>query len=341
MSEYVSRIQVAEATYDIKDKNARNSSQINEQIVNVINESVTPKIEELEEKIDKVSNGITSINKTIKPDANGNIQLNAEDVNAVHKSHVDLLGSIDMAGHVKLSEGNIQIELKEGETIIPDADKDTAASLYDTQQMGIALNNKIDSISGGEGCIKSVNGQKITPGDPQGRVIITGEDIPFSKEDDTKLKDVIESLDNSRVIPNSSETPTEPLVNLQIGATTYKIQGSGSGSSTHKYSTEEKVIGEWIDGKPVYEKTFNFTGIKDNIFNDFPHNCGSIATINITGMVDNWMPINCRDTDGVIIVNVWIAEIEYIRIQMKGMNQYSTTGTNTAIITLQYTKTTD
>lgn len=24
----------------------------------------------------------------------------------------------------------------------------------------------------------------------------------------------------------------------------------------HKYSTEEQVVGEWIDGKPLYEKTF-------------------------------------------------------------------------------------
>ena len=31
---------------------------------------------------------------------------------------------------------------------------------------------------------------------------------------------------------------------------------AGSGSEWHEYSTSEKVVGTWIDGKPIYEKTF-------------------------------------------------------------------------------------
>jgi hypothetical protein len=31
----------------------------------------------------------------------------------------------------------------------------------------------------------------------------------------------------------------------------------GSGSSEHTYSTEEQVIGTWIDGKTIYEKTID------------------------------------------------------------------------------------
>ena len=30
---------------------------------------------------------------------------------------------------------------------------------------------------------------------------------------------------------------------------------AGSGSKWHEYSTSEKVVGKWIDGKPIYEKT--------------------------------------------------------------------------------------
>ena len=40
----------------------------------------------------------------------------------------------------------------------------------------------------------------------------------------------------------------------------YKIYGIQQGSKTvdyHEYSTEEKVVGKWIDGKSVYEKTFD------------------------------------------------------------------------------------
>ena len=30
-----------------------------------------------------------------------------------------------------------------------------------------------------------------------------------------------------------------------------------TGEDYHVYSTEEKIVGEWIDGRPVYEKTLN------------------------------------------------------------------------------------
>lgn len=32
-----------------------------------------------------------------------------------------------------------------------------------------------------------------------------------------------------------------------------------TGEEYHKYSTEEHIVGEWIDGSPVYEKTFVFS----------------------------------------------------------------------------------
>ena len=36
--------------------------------------------------------------------------------------------------------------------------------------------------------------------------------------------------------------------------------GSGSGSSEHTYSTTEQVVGTWIDGSTLYEKTLHWTG---------------------------------------------------------------------------------
>ena len=36
---------------------------------------------------------------------------------------------------------------------------------------------------------------------------------------------------------------------------------AGSGSEWHEYSTEEKVVGKWIDGKPLYQKTLSFDNI--------------------------------------------------------------------------------
>lgn len=36
--------------------------------------------------------------------------------------------------------------------------------------------------------------------------------------------------------------------------------GSGGGAS-HTYSTTEQVVGTWLDGKPLYEKTFEWNNV--------------------------------------------------------------------------------
>lgn len=51
----------------------------------------------------------------------------------------------------------------------------------------------------------------------------------------------------------------------------YKGQPVSGGSSGETYSTEETVIGTWIDGKPLYRKCFqanNYT-IALNVWHDF------------------------------------------------------------------------
>lgn len=35
------------------------------------------------------------------------------------------------------------------------------------------------------------------------------------------------------------------------------VNGNGGGSSGHTYSTSEQVVGTWIDGKSLYEKTYS------------------------------------------------------------------------------------
>ena len=38
-----------------------------------------------------------------------------------------------------------------------------------------------------------------------------------------------------------------------------KVKNNGGGGSSHTYSTTEQVVGTWIDGKPLYEKTWDFS----------------------------------------------------------------------------------
>lgn len=42
-----------------------------------------------------------------------------------------------------------------------------------------------------------------------------------------------------------------------IGLKFKMVTGSG-GSSKHSYSTEEQIVGTWVNGKPIYERTFVF-----------------------------------------------------------------------------------
>ena len=54
--------------------------------------------------------------------------------------------------------------------------------------------------------------------------------------------------------------------------------GSSGGSSTDTYSTDETVVGTWLDGKTIYRKCFTFgaLGVEEYTFN---HNIANISTI--------------------------------------------------------------
>ena len=103
------------------------------------------------------------------------------------------------------------------------------------------------------------------------------------------------------------------------------------------YSTEEQVIGQWIDGKPLYRKVYklptNFV-IRANAWT----NTGIPSTdkeIIINSMV--LRVINGEETDHFSDVNVgqWNGTLQVIRNNLQ-LNMY-----NDGYIILEYTKTTD
>ena len=108
------------------------------------------------------------------------------------------------------------------------------------------------------------------------------------------------------------------------------------------YSYEEKEIGYWVDGKPIYQKTVSFTGITD----------GKTIAFNISNVAD------VIDINAIIHLSdksVWDKAPEsagsnaYVRPQfLKSSNSvvlsvtnYSSWAQGGGFITLQYTKTTD
>ena len=154
------------------------------------------------------------------------------------------------------------------------------------------------------------------------------------------------------IADDSTNEETDIKVHRLTAGELAEICSTLPGATTQypKYSTTEQVVGEWIDGKPIYQKT---------ITPSLPSQKGWVA---------NWVDVSALNIDkmisqkGFFINNNWQADIpeawgdgttkEAMSV-MKwgfdsstgylGINQYTngTTYTGDLYITLQYTKTTD
>lgn len=106
----------------------------------------------------------------------------------------------------------------------------------------------------------------------------------------------------------------------------------------HEYSTEEKVVGKWIDGKPLYEKTFSSITITNNADNfvsdDFGDKTIRHFQIDFNGISNNLTSSN--NYSDTLFINTSNQLMYYLSRSDTWWN-----GLNTADITVQYTKTTD
>lgn len=63
----------------------------------------------------------------------------------------------------------------------------------------------------------------------------------------------------SSVIPNPTGTPTDTLSTIGIDGTIYGIEGGSEGEGVEIYSEDEYIVGKWIDGKKLYQKSIKFS----------------------------------------------------------------------------------
>lgn len=108
--------------------------------------------------------------------------------------------------------------------------------------------------------------------------------------------------------------------------------GGGGGSSSHNYSTTEQVIGTWIDGKPLYQITFELS-------------------TSMTIPNNSWQSIGVNPTNGEKIINCWGMTEDYSCAPFLGWMDGTTFKVQSARsnsgsysvkwVTVQYTKTTD
>ena len=103
------------------------------------------------------------------------------------------------------------------------------------------------------------------------------------------------------------------------------------------YSTSETRVGTWIDGKPIYRKTFTIPSFS---INEISVNTGLTTISNIV----NWKgcfkraDINCLYSIDNALMDEWRFNYNTGIMIFKTNNRYATF---TGYITIEYTKTTD
>ena len=112
----------------------------------------------------------------------------------------------------------------------------------------------------------------------------------------------------------------------------------------HEYSTEEKIVGKWIDGKPIYEKVI-YTDIRDRDWHNIQMDVSIDFVVELKGILYRgdgyFMKLQGNtypnaDERGMVFCNKNDNYIEYVVL-------YPQLDLNSAYlyITIQYTKTTD
>jgi hypothetical protein len=120
--------------------------------------------------------------------------------------------------------------------------------------------------------------------------------------------------------------------------------GSGTwttyGSYAHHYSTDEHVIGIWIDGKPLYERIFNLTsGITIGDYTNIALDTTTNKIKNLDGYIE-------RSNGAIDKINGYIQSDDTSRMAIRAdkIEVYISsdfTGVSELWVIIQYTKTTD
>lgn len=110
----------------------------------------------------------------------------------------------------------------------------------------------------------------------------------------------------------------------------------------NSYSTTEKVVGKWIDGKPLYQKTIDFGTLPNNALKTIAHNISNLKrAVNVFGCA-------YRSTDKISfpLPYATVLNTQAIALYADDTDIVIVTGQDRSnltecYVTLEYTKTTD
>lgn len=157
-------------------------------------------------------------------------------------------------------------------------------------------------------------------------------------------------LNEIKNVVNTNDDNIGDLSNLNTTNKSSVVNAINEVNNKFNYSTEEQVVGKWIDGKPLYRKTITFTStISANTTTSIAHNIKNAKNIFIdfsaSFMEANIGASNYISYNFPLIGYVGnITDKVYCDVNLTNINFYAngSWGNNwTKHITLKYTKTTD
>ena len=141
-------------------------------------------------------------------------------------------------------------------------------------------------------------------------------------------------------IAGSGSTAMDYMMILKYTKTSDGVTSIGN---TTDYSTTEKIVGTWINGKPLYQKTINCGALKNNAENNVDHNISNVDMIFIVGGFamnptnGSSIPIIYYDVlYPTYSVRTYVNRTKVQTRTAQNMSEYSQ-----SYVTVQYTKTTD
>lgn len=161
--------------------------------------------------------------------------------------------------------------------------------------------------------------------------VIVAENFDYNKWELVKVTDEMGSGGGggTTVIANPADSSTDTLNKLQVGSTIYDVP-SGGGSSGHTYSTTEHIVGKWIDGRDIYECTYDLGSNITISYNSWTTLSVIIANLNFI--------VNCFGTnEGGTFTPLqasWVVATHAIQVQTP-RNNYTQ---NIRYMTIQYCK---
>lgn len=158
-------------------------------------------------------------------------------------------------------------------------------------------------------------------------------------------------LASSLIANNISYTPQDKTWGVtNVGAALDSLMLS---KTSDNYSTEEKVVGTWIDGKKIYQKTYRST-LPDATSTSSATGQINVSDLNVddtinifgyskvtSGGTSSWAPLNIsinkfNSLDIATTISAWVGGQNIV---IRNSNQ-QWNGSET-YVTIQYTKTTD